>query len=653
MLGYSLNEMMGETLFAFMDEEGIAIANAYLERRHQGIHEAHDFKFRRKDGSDLWAIVSTSPLLDQQGNYVGALGMLTDITERKQAEAALRQSQQRLDSMLRSLEDVVWSISALTFETLYLNPATEKIYGRSASEFFAHPNLWLESIHPDDQERASTHFQSLLESGSKEVEYRIVRPDGTVRWLYERSHVTYDVNGKAIRLDGIATDITERKQMEEQLVHDALHDGLTGLPNRVLFIDRLQQSIARTKRCPDELFAVLFLDLDRFKVVNDSLGHMVGDQLLIAIAERLQACVRPGDTVARLGGDEFTILLDPIKNVSDVTSVAERIHQTLRMPLNLNGYEVFTTASIGITLSVTGYDRPEDLLRDADTAMYQAKEQGKACHAIFDTVMYDQAVALLQIETDLRWAIARQELRVYYQPIVSLTTGKLAGFEALVRWQHPERGLVSPAEFIPVAEETGLIIPIGQWVLRQACQHLHQWQVQFPSNPPLTISVNLSGKQFSQPGLTEQVDRILQETGLAPESLKLEITESGIMQNAESAAALLQELKALKIHLCIDDFGTGYSSLSRLSQFPIDTLKIDRSFVNAMGQGGEHAEIVQAIITLSHTLGMDVVAEGVETADQLAQLRLLHCNYGQGYFFAKPLNSQAVESLLTTAEQWG
>ncbi len=450
-------------------------------------------------------------------------------------------------------------------------------------------------------------------------------------------------------------DIPKRKQLEEQLLHDAFHDQLTGLPNRALFLNRLAQAIQRTKRYREPsgsyLFAVLFLDLDRFKVINDSLGHTVGDQLLMAIADRLETCMRPGDTIARLGGDEFTVLLDDIKAASDAAQIAERIQQELTLPFNLSGHEVFVTASIGIVLSVEGEATPESLLRNADTAMYRAKILGKARYALFDTEMHTHAVALLQLETDLRRAIERQEFQIYYQPIVSLETGRIVGFEALVRWQHPQRGLVSPGEFIPLAEETGLIIPIGQWVLREACYQMRAWQMQFPRVPPLLISVNLSVKQFSQPDLIEQISQILRETGLDARSLKLEITESVIME-VESAAAKLFQLQALDIQLCVDDFGTGYSSLSYLHRFPINALKIDRSFVLNTGVKDEKWEIVRAIVTLAQNLSMDMTAEGVEVMEQLAQLKVLKCKHGQGYLFSKPVNSEVAGALITAHPQW-
>lgn len=445
-------------------------------------------------------------------------------------------------------------------------------------------------------------------------------------------------------------EISDRQRAEKQLIHGAFHDTLTALPNRALFMDRLEHAVERTKRSKDYLIAVLFLDLDRFKIVNDSLGHMVGDQLLLAITSRIKTCLRSGDTFARLGGDEFTILLEDIKDISDAERVANRIQEELKLPFNLNGHEVFTTASIGIALSKTAYDRPEQLLRDADTAMYRAKALGKARHEVFDTAMHKSAIALLQLETDLRRAIERQEFRLHYQPIVSIENCKLVGFEALIRWQHPDRGFISPAEFITVAEETGLIVPIGWWIFREACYQMHLWQKKFPTNPPLTISVNISAKQFSRPELSEKIKQILQETSLDPCTLKLELTESAIMENAESATVMLSQLRKLGVQLYMDDFGTGYSSLSYLQRFPINTLKIDRSFIIGIGTGDENREIVRTIVALARNLGMNVTAEGVETDEQLAFLRTLECDFGQGYFFSEPVDG--VEAgVLIKAEQ--
>jgi diguanylate cyclase (GGDEF)-like protein len=443
----------------------------------------------------------------------------------------------------------------------------------------------------------------------------------------------------------------ELQQSKEHFRHAAFHDALTGLPNRALLTDHLKLALERARRRPDHHFAVLFIDLDRFKNINDSLGHSIGDDLLIAIARRVEECLRPMDTVARLGGDEFAILLDGLEDTDAAVHVAERVQIELMKPFNLGGHEVYTTVSIGIALSMTGYVHPEHLLRDADIAMYRAKENGKARYELFDTVMHARAVALLQLENDLRRAVERQEFCVHYQPIIALDNDRLAGFEALVRWEHPERGTVFPSEFISLAEETGLITEIGQWVLRESCRQVRQWQWQSPMNRPLTLSVNLSSKQFTQPNLIEQVKLILEETDFDPRCLRLEITESVVMENAEQAAHMLSQLRELGVHLSIDDFGTGYSSLSYLHRFPVTTLKIDRSFISRMGAGDENLEIVRTIMTLASNLGMEVIAEGVETKEQLAQLRALKCDYGQGYLFSRPVQSADAEQLIQERAQ--
>ncbi|MCL1464116.1 GGDEF domain-containing response regulator [Argonema galeatum] len=441
-------------------------------------------------------------------------------------------------------------------------------------------------------------------------------------------------------------DMTDRRDAEERLRYQAFHDALTGLPNRALFLERLDRAFKRAKRERDYLFAVLFLDIDRFKIVNDSFGHTIGDRLLIAIAQRLENSLRTADTVARLGGDEFAILLEDIENINDACRAADRILSELSSPFNIDAYETFTNASIGIVCSLSSYERAEDLIRDADIAMYRAKSLGKGRYQVFDTAMHLQVIALSQLENDLRRAIDRCEFQVYYQPIVSLATSKIVGFEALVRWQHPQRGLVPPGEFIPLAQETGALMQIDWWVMRSACRQTRLWQQQIPTSSLLTISVNLCSKHFAQSNLIEQIDGVLRDTGLAATSLKLEITESAIIENAESAAATLSQLRALGIQLSIDDFGTGYSSLSYLHRFPVNTLKIDRSFINNMGEDRESSEIVRTIVMLAHNLGIDVIAEGVETRQQLTKLRELQCEYGQGYFFSRPLPSQEAEKLI-------
>lgn len=449
--------------------------------------------------------------------------------------------------------------------------------------------------------------------------------------------------------------VTERYRTQEQLLHNAYHDSLTGLHNRAWLMDKLEQAVARSRQNTDYLFAVLFLDLDRFKVINDSLGHALGDQILMAIASRLKICLRHKDTVARFGGDEFTVLLDDIQGVKEATRIAERLNQELAKSINLDGHDVFTTASIGIAISSTGYHQPEDILRDADIAMYRAKAQGTSRYAVFDCAMYNEIVQMSRLENDLRQAVesldASPQFQLYYQPIVLLSSGTISGFEALIRWQHPTQGLLPPVRFIPIAEETGLIVPIGRWVLREACCQLHSWQVALRLTS-LTIAVNVSVRQFLQPDLVEQIEQVLRETHLNPGSLKLEITESVVIENPEEAFAMLERIKALGVQLAIDDFGLGYSSLSRLHSFRVNTLKIDRFFINQISTEGENSEIVQAIIMLAHQLAMSVTAEGVETAAQLSKLRLLKCEDGQGYFFARPLTSKVAEQLLAAVPQW-
>ncbi|OYE05163.1 sensor domain-containing protein [Nostoc sp. 'Peltigera membranacea cyanobiont' 232] len=456
----------------------------------------------------------------------------------------------------------------------------------------------------------------------------------------------------------LLSEITEHKRAKSQLLHLAFHDVLTGLPNRALFMNRLEDAVNYSKRHSEYLFAVLFLDLDRFKVINDSLGHTFGDQLLLTVAQRLQECLRSIDIAARLGGDEFIVLLVGIRDVLEVVAVVERIQKNLALPVVLDGHEVSTTASIGIALSITGCEQPEDYLRDADIAMYRAKAQGRACYEIFNTDMHIQAMAHLELINELRRAIELQEFRVYYQPIVSLSSGRITGFEALVRWLHPKHGIVLPGYFMSIAQETGLIIPIEQWVLYEACGQIQQWQEQFSSScgdlaeSPLTISINLCTTRFGEENLVAHINKVLQDTGLTAPNLTLEITEGVIMENDDKAIIRLKQLRNLGIKLAIDDFGTGYSSLGRLHHFPINQLKIDRSFVSGSIFDRGNLDIVQTIITLAHKLGVNVTAEGVETKEQLALLRNLNCEYGQGYFFSHPLDSSQATALIMANPQW-
>ncbi|MEH2349369.1 MAG: EAL domain-containing protein [Nostoc sp.] len=495
-------------------------------------------------------------------------------------------------------------------------------------------------------------FQEVLVRVQNQLALRSARLE-ILKLNVELEHRVKERTGELEKaLQKLQQEINSRQKLQSQLLDIALHDSLTGLPNRVLFIRRLENALNRAKQESSYQFALLFLDCDRFKVINDSLGHLVGDELLIAIAHRLQACLIPVDTIARLGGDEFGILLENITDINIAIQVAEQILQQLSLAFNLSRYEVFMNASIGISWGNKDYDRPEYLLRDADTAMYRAKAQGRGKYHVFNPAMHREAIQLLELENDLRWAVERQEFLVYYQPIVSLDTGRISGFEALVRWQHPTRGLVSPIEFIPVAEETGLINAINSWVLQSACHQLSIWQHHPVTPEPLTMSVNLSARLFSQPNLVEQIDRMIYENNVNPAYLELEITESVIMENTNAIKIILQQLKQRKIKLIMDDFGTGYSSLSYLHSFPFNALKIDKSFVKRMQDNQENMGLVPAMIGIANSMGMNAIAEGVETQKQLAQLRSLNCNFAQGYLFSQPIEQQSVLKLLAAAPQW-
>jgi diguanylate cyclase (GGDEF)-like protein/PAS domain S-box-containing protein len=532
-----------------------------------------------------------------------------------------------------------------------VNRSLSEITGYAEAELLARDFQSL--THPDDLGRSLVQVHQVLagQASNFQLEKRYVHKEGRSVWVHWSVSQVCDVGSKTTRLIFQVQDITDRKRAEEQLLHDAFHDCLTGLPNRALFLDHLKLAIERAKRHPARRFAVLFLDLDRFKIVNDGLGHTVGDRLLVETARRLEACLRPGDTVARLGGDEFTILLEDLKDQHEAMCVAERVQRELAAPFNLNGQEVFTSASVGIAYSSLEYEEPEEILRDADTAMYRAKAAGHDRYQVFNQEMHSEARGRLRMETDLRRALERQEFALVYQPIVALGDGRLTGFEALIRWQHPELGFVSPVKFIPVAEETGLIVEIGQWVLEEACRRMREWVGEWPSDEPLQMSVNLSSRQFARPDFIGQVRNALAAAKLDARYLKLEITESVVMENIETATSLFREIRALGIDLSIDDFGTGYSSLSYLHRFPINTMKVDRSFVMQMHQR-ENAEIVRTIVMLADTLRMDVVAEGVETCEQLRQLKALGCAYGQGYYFSKPVDARAAGEMVRQGRRW-
>jgi diguanylate cyclase (GGDEF)-like protein/PAS domain S-box-containing protein len=575
-----------------------------------------------------------------------------DLAHLTRSRDELARSEERFSLAARGANDGLWDWD-LRDGTTYFSPRWATILGLRHEELVGTMEEWLSRVHPEDIEALRAEFVSHRAGTSEHFQHihRVAHKDGVYRWVLARGLAVRDVDGEAVRVAGSLTDITERKRYEEQLLHDAFHDHLTGLANRALFLNRLAHSVARARRRPSELFAVLFLDLDGFKVVNDSLGHFLGDELLVGVARRLEQCIRPGDTVARLGGDEFTVLLEEIAALEEAEVVAERICTSMQPSFNLGGQEVSTSASIGIALSSGGYGRPEDLIRDADTAMYSAKAEGRARVRIFDRTMHENAVARLKLENDLSRALSEGQLRLNYQPIICLQSGGITGFEALLRWQHPERGLVFPGEFIAVAEETGMIDEMGWWVLDEACASAARWRSEHPEFADLQLNVNLSGRQFRGDDLPARVVEITTSRGLDPAALRLEITETVVMEDAQSSREVLAELQGHGIGICIDDFGTGYSSLNYLHAFDVDVLKIDRSFVRRVTR--EHRpEIISTILELSRSMGLTVTAEGVETREQLLQLRELNCDRGQGYYFARALAPEEVSRLLARKPIW-
>ena len=573
--------------------------------------------------------------------------------ERHRAEQALRSSEERYALAVRGANDGLWDWDARSGR-LYLSARWGAMLGFAEVEVGGRFEDWLALVADEDREKLRSALAAHSAGGDEhfELEYRMRHRSGREVWVLTRGVAVRDAAGRVARMAGSLTDITHRKLAEQQLLHDAFHDGLTGLANRTLFLDRLAVSLAARSRGHGDPFALLFLDLDRFKTVNDSLGHGVGDQLLVAMARRLEQLVRPGDTVARLGGDEFAILVNNVRDAAAAAHVAERLQDELGASFQVVGQEVFVTASIGIALSADGEASAEGMLRDADLAMYRAKTGGRGRYEVFDLELHRAAVALLKLEIELRRAVGTGDFVMHYQPIVELDSGRIVGFEALMRWQHPERGLVPPANFIGVAEETGLIVPLGWFVLERACRQCRDWQLRFPTEPPFFMSVNVSGKLFAQPGAVEQLLRILEESQLPAASLRLEVTESVVLEHGEEVMKRLLQLRAFGVELSIDDFGTGYSSLSYLQRFRYDSLKIDRSFVRDIGVLGDSRTIVETILSLASHLGIGVVAEGVETEEQLARLRAMGCPHGQGFWFARPLDVQGTEALIVSGAVW-
>jgi diguanylate cyclase (GGDEF)-like protein/PAS domain S-box-containing protein len=595
------------------------------------------------DGRPHHMIYYKAVFTKADGTVAGLIGMMVDITEHKNAQDALQRSQGRLAEAQRIARLGNWEWNIVTGE-LHWSDEVYRIFGLTSPESGVNYEAFLGRVHPDDRQAVLDAVDKALhEHEPYRVEYRILQPDKTERVVHEQGEVTFNADGKPLRMVGTVQDVTEHKQAQERLSYLAYYDTLTGLPNRVMLMERMQQAMAESRRM-ERLVAVMFLDLDRFKFINDTLGHDIGDALLKMAAERLSALLRPGDTVSRYGGDEFTVVLANVAHVDDVTRIAQKILERFAHPFRVGGRDLFVTSSIGITLYPLDDGSVENLLKNADAAMYHAKEHGRNTFQFYTAEMNVRAARRLSIETGLRHALERNELSLHYQPQVDLRSGKLYGMEALLRWHSPEFGSVSPVEFIPLAEEIGLIQPIGEWVLRTACVQTRAWhEAGFPG---LRIGVNLSARQFQQKNLVQLIRQALTDSGLEPLHLDLELTESMLMHDMERTVATLTELDALGVALSVDDFGTGYSSLSYLKRFPIDVLKIDRSFVRDITSDPDDAAIATAIIAMAHSLEIKVIAEGVETLEQQEFLKQHNCDGMQGYYFSKPLPAEDFTRLL-------
>ena len=647
MLGHRPEELTGIRMFGLVHPDDVERASGSFDEvlGKPGSSSPLEFRAPHKDGSWRHMEATLTNLLDDPG-VSGVVVNARDTTERNEAEGRLREAEERYRTLVERIPAIVYVQEPdEPSRTTYVSPQNEAILGYSPEECIVDPDHWIKIMHPNDRERVLTEDRRNNESGDTfGVEYRQFAKDGRTVWIRDEGTLVRDEGGQPLYWLGVQTDITQRKALEEELRHQAFHDLLTMLPNRALYVDRLTQALARIDR-RDAMVAVLFMDLDNFKVINDSLGHDIGDLLLIAVAERLKGCLRSEDTLARWGGDEFTVLIEDVTGPSDVARVANRIVEELSKPFTVGGREVHTSASIGISLGASDVAIADELLRNADTAMYRAKEE-TASYRMFESNMYEQARRRLELESDLRGAIENEEFVIHYQPKVSLRTGKIVDMEALVRWQHPVRGLLSPSEFITAAEETGLIVPLGRWVISEACRQVRRWQDRYPGGSAPRVSVNLSARQFQNPDLAEEVAEALRESNLTPFGLELEITETVVMGDAPSTIATLRELKNLGVMVAIDDFGTGHSSLSYLKRFRVDSLKIDGSFVAGLGKDAEDEVIVSGVISLAHGLGLTVVAEGVETEAQKTMIGEMGCDFAQGYLFSRPLTPEAASEFL-------
>lgn len=642
LFGFSRDEVIDRKINDLITPPDRHDEATWLSRRTFGGETVEQRSIRtRKDGTQVPVQIFGVPVI-QDRQVALVYGIYVDQTERLRAEAALRESEEKFRSLAeQSLQGIFVVKSG---RVAYANKMMADITGYGLDEFLQFDQKQLEQIiHPADRSfviAAANGFEIGDGKVSPQSEYRLITKSGAVKWVLQQTR-TVRFDGE-MGVEGVLVEITKRKHAEEQLLHSALNDSLTGLPNRTSFFDRVDLALERARGRDKAPFAVLFLDLDRFKLINDGYGHQAGDRLLVEIAHRLRRAVRPGDTVARLGGDEFTVLIPDIQGHDEAVSVARRIHDALSKPFQVGGQEIFTTASTGIAISSSRYDNPDEILRDADIAMYQAKAEGRARHSMYDEAMHPLVLSQLHMENDLRRALERKEFRLHYQPIVDTGSGKIVAFEALVRWQHPERGLLPPGEFLSVAEETGLINPMGEWVLRTGCKQAKQWMHDFNHNGSPAVSINLFSQQFSRTELVVYIEHLLDEVQLPADRLQLEITESAVIDVPELAIDVLHRLRNLGVKVHLDDFGTGYSSLAYLQRFAVDVLKIDQGFVQRLGSNGGGSEIVQTIVTLARNLGMAALAEGIETSEQLDIVRDLGCTFGQGFFFAKPMPPEEI-----------
>jgi len=646
-LGYSVEEWLTTPYIyerSVHEDDRERVLAAMREAYEQGEALRSEYRLIAADGRVVWVEEHSVQVDASEDGRSFRQGVVIDITERKHADEALRTAETRYRTLVEQLPLAVY-IDRVDqgSSNIYSSPQIESMLGYSTEDWISDPNLFVKVLHPDDRERVlAAHSRTHATGEPLNIEYRLLSRDGRTVWIHDEARLTADPDGSEPVVQGYLLDVTARREAEELLRHQAFHDPLTGLANRALFTDRVEHTLVVHQRIGDEA-AVLFLDLDDFKAVNDSLGHLAGDELLRAVGLRLRDALSPRHTVARLGGDEFAILVEDARGASAAVHAAELVVGALQAPFDIEGREVFVTASVGIAV---GRDK-EELLRSADVAMYRAKASGKAQYVVYAPRMDEAVFGRLELVADLRRARI-EEFVLHYQPTVELATGKIIGFEALVRWQHPTRGLLQPSDFIPLAEETGRIVEIGRWVLVEACRQTARWHAALAGSETLSVSVNVSTRQVRRPALIEDVLHALESSGLAAEALMLEITESVLAHRREEMAIILDEVAGLGVRLALDDFGTGYSSLSLLQDLPVHVLKIDRSFVHSIDIGPERRAFVKAIVDLAHALELTVVAEGIEAPAQTAELQRLGCRYGQGFEFSVPLEAHALEALLAS-----